>query len=122
MSSEVRLSEDGRYVYVTHQGRVSIVDIKAAKTEARPLFNHCDRMLVDYRQAKLSHIKIIEIDNLGLSFKNSVPLCEKVAFVRAPAADDRVYSHLINICCVCGVETELFETLPAARNWLLETL
>lgn len=120
MTTQVQLSEDGRYVIVTKSGPVSIADIKAARAESLPLYQSCDRTLVDWRLADISGLAFLELDDLGTDFKKAVPKCIKVAFVRAPGAADRAYSHLANIYSICGIETEIFETMTAARDWLLE--
>ncbi|MFT5720871.1 MAG: hypothetical protein ACI9W6_001171 [Motiliproteus sp.] len=120
MSIDVELSEDGRYVLVTQQGLVSMAKINATRIKSRPFYKYCDRTLIDFRQADISPLNFMEIDDLGASFKKALPCCIKAAFVRTPGPEDRIYAHLANTYSISGVDTELFETLAAAREWLLE--
>ncbi|MFT6915254.1 MAG: hypothetical protein ACJAWL_001557 [Motiliproteus sp.] len=120
MKTKVELSVDGRYVLVTQQGQSTIAQMEATRIKSLPLYNHCDRMLVDCRQSDISHLAFIELDSLAASFKKAVPPCIKAAFVKTPGADDRMYAHLANTYSIFGVESEIFETLATARDWLLD--
>lgn len=121
MPTHVELSKDGGYVLVTQQGPVEIAEIKAARSASLPLyFDTIDCALVDFRQATIEHLKIIDLDNLGISFKRDVPQCRRMAIVIPPQASERHYDHLANAHIICGVETVLFQSMEAARDWLLE--
>ncbi|MFT5720872.1 MAG: hypothetical protein ACI9W6_001172 [Motiliproteus sp.] len=118
--TEVTVSDDRRYVLMTVTGAVSSAEIKVALDESRPLYNYSDRLLVDCRQADISPLGFIELDDLGASFNKAVPGCKKMAFVIAQGADNRAYAHLANIHCIYGVEAEIFDTMAATQDWLLE--
>lgn len=123
MPTQVELSKDGRYVLVTQQGPVEIAEIKAARSESLPLyFDTIDCALVDFRQASIEHLRIIDLDDLGISFKRDVPKCRRMAIVTPPNASEGHYVHLANAHIICGVETVLFKCMDEARNWLLEPM
>ena len=122
MTMTVELSDDGRYVRVTQQGAVEIAQIKAARSDSLPLyFGSCDRALVDFRLAEIGHLGLIDLDNLGISFKRDVPKCKRMAIV-IPANTDQWqgrYTHLANAHIICGVKTALFCDMDEATAWLL---
>lgn len=121
MPTQVELSEDGRYVLVTQDGPILVSEIKAARADSRPLYmKDCDRALVDCRLATISHLTFLDIDNLGISFKQDVPNCIRMAIVRASKVDFDRFTHLANTHYLSGIEVELFETMETAKTWLLE--
>lgn len=119
MAAQVALSEDGRYVLVTQTGPVISAHIKDSRAEALPLFIDCDRALVDFRLADLSHLNVLELDDLGAEFRQDVPRCIRMALVRAPGIGTRAYTHLVNVHCIYGIQTQLFEDMDVAKAWLL---
>ncbi|MEH6628175.1 MAG: hypothetical protein V7739_17160 [Motiliproteus sp.] len=121
MPTTVELSDDGDYVLVTQQGPVEIAQIKAARSDSLPLyFGSCDRALVDFQLADIGHLRLIDLDDLGISFKRDVPKCKRIAIVIPPKTDESRYAHLANAHTICGVETALFGDMEEARAWLLE--
>lgn len=120
MTTQVKLSEDGRYILVTQDGPVSISHIKTARADSLPLYNSCDRALVDFRRADISNLTLVELDNLGTGFRQDVPKCMRMAIVTAAEFDRRRYSHLANVHTLYGVRTEIFEDMEAAKAWLLD--
>jgi len=120
MATNVELSEDGYYVLVTQHGPVIISQIKTARADSLALYDNCDRALVDFRQAEISHLKLIELDNLGIEFKKDVPKCMKIALVKPPDQDDMRYNHLVNMYKIHGVKSELFECFDTAKQWLFK--
>lgn len=113
------LSKEG-YVLVTQVGPVTIAHIKSARADSLPLYDNGDRALVDFRLADLSGLSVLDLDNLGIEFRQDVPKCKRMAIVRIPKVDDSDYTHLANTHSICGVNTQLFEHMDAARTWLLK--
>jgi hypothetical protein len=121
MPTQIELSEDGRYILVTQHGPVVVTQIKAARVDSLPLYqNECDRALVDFRLADMSNLKLIEIDDMGISVKQEVPKCARIAIVRVLGADDSRYVHLANAHKIDEIETELFDDMETAKTWLLK--
>ncbi|MEH6823630.1 MAG: hypothetical protein V7629_06965 [Motiliproteus sp.] len=119
VSTQIKVSEDGRYVIVTQSGPLSPADIKHARAESLPLYSHCDRALVDYRLVDLSDLRLVDLSTLAAEFKQDVPKCLRLAVVKTAGTDDSNFTYLMNECCVNGVKTCVFDEMEAAKNWLL---
>ncbi|MFT5721236.1 MAG: hypothetical protein ACI9W6_001549 [Motiliproteus sp.] len=63
---------------------------------------------MDFQLVDVNGLRLLDIDNLGISFKREVPKCLRVAIVRVPGIGDLRYAHLTNLYNIDGVETALF--------------
>lgn len=120
VTTKVDLSDDGRYIHVTQSGKLDSADIKQARADSLPLYEKCDRVLVDYRSVDLSGLSFIDLDNLAADLKRDVPKCRRMALVRKKESHEKIYAHLVNVCCLKGIDTRLFEELAPAKDWLFE--
>ncbi len=118
MNTEVQLSDDGLYIVVTQSGTLTVDQIKRARVISLPLYAHCDRVLVDYHSADLSELSLYELDTLSGELKGDVPDIKRMAVVK-PADGGCSFTRLMNICCIEGVPTCVFDNVDAARAWLL---
>ncbi len=120
MTTQVTMAEGGRYVEVVQVGKLSKREIKGAREDSLPFFDCRDRALVDYRQADLSGLSLLDLDILAADFKHDVPKCQRMAIIRRIEKDESLYCHLRNVCVINGVITQLFTDVSAARLWLLK--
>ncbi len=120
VTTQVNLSADGRYIKVTQSGLLRPADIKKARATSLPLYDKCDAVLVDYRAVDLSGLSFIDLDNLAAELKQDVPKCRRMALVGKEGISEKYYAHLVNVCCLKGVDTRLFRELAPAENWLRE--
>ncbi|MCW8883742.1 MAG: hypothetical protein OQK12_00640 [Motiliproteus sp.] len=119
MSTTIELNKENGYLIVTQTGQLDPQQIKEARETSLPMFQYCDRALVDYRKADLSGLRLIDLDDLSAEFHQDVPDCKKMAIIRTQGIDDDYYAHLRNVCSIKGVETELFTSEERAEEWLL---
>ncbi len=119
METEVRLSDDARYIVVVQSGTLTVEEIKRARAMSLPLYAHTDRVLVDYRSSDLSEINMFELDTLSIELKGDVPDIKRMAVVQPPDGGCK-FTYLMNICCIEGVPTCVFDTIEAARSWLMK--
>lgn len=119
MATEVNLSADSRYVLVTHTGALLTADMVHARSKSLPLYDGCDRTLVDFRSANLSRISVLELDDLGRSFRQEVPGCRRMAIVSGLKTGTFFYTHLVNLLKINGVAAEMFIDISVAKAWLL---
>ncbi|RDE19590.1 hypothetical protein DV711_11940 [Motiliproteus coralliicola] len=119
MPTLIQLSDCQRYLTVYQSGPLSVAEIKQARLDSAGFYNNCDRALVDYREADLSPLNLLELDNLAMEFKQDLPSCRRMAIVRTIGSDDNYYEHLTNVCTIGGVDTRVFESPSQALDWLL---
>ena len=124
MDTSISIDPYRRFIRVRQIGALTPESVMAAREASTPMFNpiDLDRVLVDYRQADLSLLSLLEIDALGMKLKDDVPLLQKMALIYAPSAQDHLYRHIENICSLSGVETRIFTSERAATDWLLKPL
>ncbi|WP_426416928.1 hypothetical protein [Aestuariirhabdus sp. LZHN29] len=121
MPTHLKLSNDQSYVLVVQTGPLRAEEIYQARAESLPLYQQCEKALVDYRLADISSIPFLEIDTLAAEFRNDVPKCKRMAIVRTQGKDEAHYIHLQKVCVIRGVDTQIFDTLTDAQNWLAKT-
>lgn len=119
MATKILLSENKNYIQVIQTGALNPEEIKQARFESKPLFKECDSVLVDYREADLSGMSLITLDTLSMELKQDVPKCVRMAILRTAGRDEKRYNHLVNVCNINGIETQLFEKVEPAVNWLI---
>lgn len=105
---------------IRQQGPLCAKAIKSARQRSEPLYSqHCiNKALVDYRQADLSRLSLIELDTLAQEFRTDLPECQAMAIVYNGDGSGKQYQHIKNVCEVYAVTTEIFTDYEAAQAWL----
>lgn len=122
VTTEIRVNSDPGYLLVRLSGVLSTPVIKAARLQTRPTYRleKIDRALVDYRQADLHRLSLMELDTLASDFAKDLPDCRFMALLHAPDSDMTRLSHIKNVCLLGGVLTELFDNIAQAESWLIQ--
>ncbi len=120
VTTEIRANHNQRYLLLRHSGALTTAAIKASRQQTQPIYQleKINRVLVDYRQADLRPLSLLELDNLASDFAKDLPDCRFMALIHAPDSDITRLSHIKNVCFLGGVLTELFDNIALAENWL----
>ncbi|WP_210396805.1 hypothetical protein [Motiliproteus sediminis] len=120
VTTDMEYLADCDCLLICQRGELSPETIKSARQQSRPFYTQhaIHKALVDYRQADLTRLRLIELDTLAQEFRNDLPDCHTMAIVFTASADITSYQHIKNVCEIHRVTTEIFDDFDAARRWI----
>lgn len=111
--------KNGSYVLIEHLGTLQATNPTPTTEASNRHYGGCHLALVDFRQADLSLVRLIDVDNIASCLKKVSPQLTRVAIVRQKGDFSDYFQHAMNLYHIQGVEAALFEEVETAKVWLL---
>ena len=99
-TTEFHVAKDGKYRLIRQCGGLDSATIKQARQLTEPLYHteQLDRALVDYRQADLSLLSLLDLDSLAREFHRDLPQCRYMTLLHTTGIDTQL-NHIKTFAC-----------------------